>query len=160
MIRNQEHASGDHRRGQCGSTLVEVMVACLILMIVAVAGAAYLYQSQSALAYQSQKRTALEAGNARLENIRATSYTNLQSLLPTDHNLHYLKQTGTTWLVSNSDPGETANVNGALLPLTTTVQYGDVNGGVGSYDYLVVAVSISYRQGPGDRITLQSIYSP
>jgi hypothetical protein len=70
-----------------------------------------------------------------------------------------LKKAGATWQVSNSDPGEMANVNGQLLPLTTSVQYADVDGGVSSYDYLVVTVSISYRQG-GDRIILQSMYSP
>jgi len=160
MINDPKQSSESSRRSRLGCTLVEVMVACVILMIIAVAGAAYLYQSEATLAYQSQKRTALEAGGARLEEIRATSYTNLQSLLTFDYNVHYLEKAGSTWLVSNGDPGETANINGISLPITTTVQYGNVAGGGGSYDYLIVAVNIAYRQGIGDRIALQSIYSP
>jgi type II secretory pathway pseudopilin PulG len=160
MTRDSKYELGSYRRSQTGSTLVEVMIACLILMIVAVAGAAYMYQSRATLAFQRNKRIALETGNARLEEIRATTYTNLQSLLTTDYNLHYLKKAGATWQVSNADPGETASINGLSLPLTTTVQYKDVDGGANSYDYLLVTVSIAYRQSINDPIILRSVYSP
>ena len=145
---------------RAGTTLVEVMVACVILMIVALAGAGYVYQSQSALGVQSNKRIALEAGNARMEDIRGTAYTVLQGLVPADYGLHYLKKVGVAWQVSSTDPGETVSINGLFMPITTTLQYMDIDGGINTYDCFAVTVSTAYRKGFSDRVTLQTIYSP
>ena len=160
MITNRSGAFQKLRGARAGATLVEVMFACIILAIMAVGGAAYLYQSRASLAMQRSKRVALEAGNARLEETRATAYTNLTSLIAADYTLHYLRKIGGAWQVSSADPGETVNINGALLPLTTTVQYQDVDGGASSYDCLMVVVGAAYRLGTTDRVALQSIYAP
>ena len=160
MTVNQPIAFQKPRKRRAGATLVELMITCVILMVMAIGGAAYLTQSRTSLALQRSKRAALEAGNARLETVRATPYTALTGLFATDYTLHYLKTVGGTWQVSSADPGETANVNGALLPLTTTVRYQDLDGGTNSYDCLGVSVSIAYRSGSSDRVTLQSIYAP
>ena len=160
MKTNRQGAFQKQRGIRAGTTLVETMIACIILAIMALGGASYLYQSRASLAMQRNKRAALEVGNARLEEIRATSYAMLTSLFATDYNLHYLRKVGGAWQASSADPGETASINGSLLPQATTVQYQDVDGGASSYDCLGVIVKTAYRLGSSDRVKLQTIYAP
>ena len=143
-----------------GATLVEVMIACIILAIMAIGSAAYLHQSRANLVFQRNRRIALESGNARLEDIRTTTYTTFAALLTADHNLRYLTKAGGSWQASSVDPGETTGINGTLMPLTTTVRYIDVDGGSASFDCLEVTVSVAYRMNSGDRVQLQSLYAP
>lgn len=160
MKTNQPGRGEAIRRARRGATLVEVMIACVVLMVMAVGGAAYLYQSCTTLAAQRNKRIALEAGNARVEEIRATRYTDLKNLLTVDYAVHYLRRVAGAWQVSSGDPNETVNINGTSLPMTTTVQFLDIDGGVSSYDGLAVTVSTAYRAGIADRVILRSIYAP
>ena len=57
-----------------GTTIVEVVLAALILAIMAIGGAAYMLQGRLVVGVQRNKRVALEAANAKLEEMRATSY--------------------------------------------------------------------------------------
>ena len=99
MRTNPPDAWEPARRPRAGATLVEVMIACVILLVMAVGGAAYLYQSGAILVTQRNKRVALETGNTRLEEIRATGYTALTALVPTDYDVHYLRKVGGSWQV-------------------------------------------------------------
>ncbi|MEI6971111.1 MAG: prepilin-type N-terminal cleavage/methylation domain-containing protein [bacterium] len=145
--------------GRDGATLVEVLIAVVILAVMAVGSAAYLHLSRSNLAVQRNKRTALEAGNARMEEMRTTSYTAMTGLLPLDYSLRYLRRTAGTWVASTTDPGETVNINGSILPITTTVRFVDIDGGPASYDCIAMVVKVAYRPNIADRIILESIYA-
>ena len=51
-------------------------------------------------------------------------------------------------------------INNRVLPMTTTIQYMDVDGGSTSYDYVRIVVSVGYRVGSADRVTLETFRSP
>ena len=72
----------DNARG--GGTLVEVMIAAVVLMVIALAGGAFLYHGRANVAIQKNKRVALEVANSRLEDLRASAYDDIKP--PTDCN--------------------------------------------------------------------------
>ena len=136
--------------------MVEVMVSCVVLMIIAIAGAEYLMRGQATLAIQKNRRTALVAANSRLEDIRATPYTNLTIFAP-DFSSHPVQKSGSSWVIGSN---ETVSINGVSLPITTTLQYCDVQNDNNSYDCLRVKVSVGYRPGLSDRVTVETVKSP
>ena len=54
-------------RRRDGATLIEVMLASIILAILALAGGAFVYRSRADIALQKNRRVAVELVNARLE---------------------------------------------------------------------------------------------
>ena len=147
-----------------GATLIEVMLAMLILLIVAVGGAAFLYHSSSRIAIQRNKRVALEEANSCLEEMRISGYTVIEPTAlgyPADWSAHGIKKAGTGWIRNDTDD-ETVTINGIVLPITTTVQYVDAQGEVppNSYDYILAVVRIGYRVGSDERVRLETYFIP
>ena len=52
-----------------GSTLIEVMLASVILAILALAGGAFIHRSRADIALQKNRRVAVELANERLEEV-------------------------------------------------------------------------------------------
>ena len=142
-----------------GSTLVEVLVACLILAIIAVGTAACLYLSQGAIAVQKNRRTATELASSRLEELRAAPYA---SICPSakNYNLYYIDRITGSWRVGTTSQGETVKVNGTARPMTTTVRYVDADGGSATYDCLRLTVTIQFGRGALDTVTLETLEAP
>ena len=132
---------------------MEVMIAIVILMVMALGSAAFLYHSQVGISTQGNKRVALEAASSRLEEIRASQYDDIK---PTenDYDIHYLSGQVGNWALTDNDPGETRNINGKTLPIVTKVRYMD------SYDYVQITVSTGYRTGINDMVTLETFRFP
>ena len=159
MMRTPRSAAPHTRLSRSGASLIEVLVACLILAIVAIATAACLYQSRAQASIQRNRRTAMEFANARLEALRNAPYTVIQPPTQT-YTAYYLDDITGSWRVSASDQGETVTLSGRSLPMTTTVQYMDADGGAASYDCLRITVHVWYRDGANDVVRLQTIRSP
>jgi len=153
---------GSHSEGRrkTGATLVEVVMAGLLLALLAVAGGAYLYHSRATIAAQRDKRAALDAANSMLEAVRASNYDDVKPPDPPDYGMYYLSVQGGAWFHSTSDPGDTVVINGKNLPRETTVQYVDVDGGAPSYDCLRLIVNVGYRLNSADRVALETLYAP
>lgn len=145
---------GERRRS--GGTLVEIMIAVLILMVLAVAGGSYLAESRGTLAVQRNKASALAAASGRLEALRGTRYSTLTNLVAVGSGVRYLRWNAGAWVVNNSDPGETVTISGMNLPIQTAVQYVDLDGGVASYDALWVRVQAGYRPGRPERVSVDT----
>ena len=140
-----------------GSTLVETMLACLILAIVALGGAEYLFRGRSALIIQKNRRLALEAANSRMEEWRATPYGDVTNLIPpASYGLTYACRSGATW-VNGID---TANIAGVACPMTNALQYVDLDGGTVSYDAVRVTVSVAYSATIKDQVTVETLVAP
>ena len=149
------------RRANAGATLVEVIVACVILMVMAIAGATSLYLSRGSINVQRNKRLAVEIANSRLELLRGTNYWSITNLFGvTDYSVHYLSRVGATWQRSVTDPGEKVAVGPLSMPITTTAQYQDMDGGSSSYDCLRLTVTVGYRLNPPERVTLETLWAP
>jgi type II secretory pathway pseudopilin PulG len=139
-------------------SLVEILFACLILMIMAVGGASFICHAISQLSIQQSRRLALEAANSRLEEVRSSAYANLKPPALT-YQSYYLSQNAGNLKVSNGDPAETVLINGTPKPMTTTVAYADLDGGLSSYDALRVTVVVQYR-GDHDTVCLETLCAP
>ena len=148
-----------YRAPRAGSTLVEVMLACVVLTLVVLAGSSFLCQSRASTSIQRNRRAAIEAATRRLEDLRATAYDRVKPAAE-DYAIHYLRASGTNWVQSAADPHETNVVNGVAMAMTTTVLYMDAGGDGDSYDCLRLTVAAGYRQGAADRVMLETIYAP
>ncbi len=62
-----------------GFSLIEIMVSVLILVVLALGGAAVMYQTGGNIQRQQNKREAIVAANQVLETIWNTTYTNIGS---------------------------------------------------------------------------------
>jgi prepilin-type N-terminal cleavage/methylation domain-containing protein len=140
---------------QKGFTLVELMLVIVILLLMLIAGGAFILYSSSRIAIERNKRVAVEVANSRLELMRTSPFDDIK---PTtlDYNIHYLEDQSGTWVVSGSDPGETVNINGITVPITSTVQYIDEPPADGNYDYLWTIVDVGYRVNAPERVSLET----
>jgi Tfp pilus assembly protein PilV len=129
------------------------MIAIVILMVMALGSAGFLYHSQAGISTQGNKRVALEAASSRLEEIRASDYNDIK---PPENNydVYYLSGQVGDWTLADNDPGETRNINGKTLPIVTKVRYID------SYNYVQITVSTGYRTGINDMVTLETFRFP
>ena len=146
----------DPRRG---STLVEAMVASLLLAVLAVGGAAFITHARTDVLEGRSGRVALNEADRRLEELRTTPFGAVKPPVE-DYNTYYVLATNETWLVSATDPGETVTVNSLDLPITTTVQYVDIDGGADSYDVLLATVGVGIRPTLQDRVVLETYLAP
>ncbi len=145
---------------RCGATLVEVLVACVILAVIAIGTAACLYLARGATTVQRDRRAALNVANSRLEEIRSAPYGSVARTNVASYTVYYLDRIGGTWHMSATDPGETVRIGAALRPLTTTAQLVDADGGSASYDCVRVTVRVGYRNGTSDSVKLETLRAP
>jgi type II secretory pathway pseudopilin PulG len=142
-----------------GTSLVEVMVGCVILAVLALASAASLQYARSTSVLQRDRRTALELANSRLEDLRGAVYNNVKPSA-NNFNLYYLRRPGTNWVVSATATNETVVVNNRTRQRTTTVRYVDVDGGSTSYDALRFNVSVQYGSSANTWVELETLRGP
>lgn len=128
-----------------GTTLVEVMLAIVILLIVTLGTGAFLYYSAIGIVTENNKRVALESANSRLEDMRAANYADMK---PLDSDVHFIKKVGGSWQRDGADD-ETVMINGISFPITTTVQYIED-------DYIYAVVRVGYKLNSSQRVTLET----
>lgn len=148
------------RATQTGGSLVEVMIAVLVLAVLAIGGVSFMYRSGAGLAVQRNRMGALAVVTGRLEEIRATRWSALAAMVPHDYGEHAIRHpagaSGTNWVPGS---GETIAVNGHVMAIDTTLQFMDVDGGASSYDVLKVTAAVQYRMGSADWVTCRTIYA-
>lgn len=150
------------RRGHArsGSTLIEVMVAALILAALAIAGAAVLHQARAGHYAQATRRVALELATGRLEDLRASPFAQVKPPVK-NFDAWYISRDGGSWTHGTSDPGETVTVNNRTMELTTTVRYADLDAGQSnSYDYVIAEVAVAAGDRDGNWMRLDTRISP
>lgn len=116
-----------NNKRRAGFSLVEVMLAALILVVLALGGGAILQHSGSTVAIQQNKRVAIEAASRQLEQLRTVS----------------------TLAAGTFD--STAVINGQTRQVTTIVE--DV--GNSTRPLKRVTVQVEYRSG-GNRVSLET----
>lgn len=156
--------NGRNRRRR-GATLVEVMIASVILLVMALGSTAFMYHGRAEIGIQRNRRVAVDVSNSRLEELRASNYDAVKPLA-NGYTTYYLEPSGSTWARTTTDPGETVTINGQSYDIVTTVRYIDVDSGTSfddsadSYDAVQMSVSVKYRVNSSDAVTLQTIYGP
>ena len=147
------------RPSKSGTSLVEVIIAILILAILVLAATQSIRYSKTMATQQRNRRVALEIANGRLEDMRAAGYSQIAHATK-NSSVRYLSRSTNSWSISSSNPNETTVVNGRTRPMVTTVQYIDADGGSTSYDCLRVAVRVYYGPGTNEFVGLETIRSP
>lgn len=158
-MKRRNRPSPTRFKARRGTTLVEVLLATLLLAILALAGAAFLYHSGAAVRIEQDRGTALNLANARLEALRSSPFERIHPP-SNNYDVYFLSIAGSAWEHSRGDPGETVSVNGRSVPIVTTVQYEDVDGGLTSYDMIRVVVRIGFRLNRPDRVILETVIGP
>lgn len=152
-------AQGRAGANRSGATLVEVMVASVILAVLALSVAASIHYARSTSILQRNRRTAMEAANGRMEDVRSALFSEVRPA-NSNYNVYYLNRTSANWAVTSADPGENIVLNGRTRSMVTTVQYMDADGGSASYDCLRVLVSVQYNQDADSKVILETLKAP
>lgn len=71
------------KRGKQGGTLLEVMMACVVLAVIAVTGGAYVYQSLGTLAFHRDRAVAVAFANSWMEDLKAGGYRSITQKMVT-----------------------------------------------------------------------------
>ena len=141
-----------------GTTLVEAILAMVILAVFVISVAAFNYYAAMFVNTYGRKAQALQLANNRLEELRSST-----PAIPLDYSLHYVikdKTDITDWVVSSTPPSpvETISINGVNMPIVTTVQYFDATpgNGISTYDYFLTDVQVTYKVNPQQTIEIQT----
>lgn len=142
--------------GRHGSTLIEVMIALLIVTVLVLGVAAFIYHGRASVYAQRDRLSALERVNQRLEWLRSEPYISVRP--PAQNFSTYWMRAPTTagWRFYTSRRRENIQVNTRRYLMTTTVQYVDVDGGTPSFDAVLFTVSMRYRTGSTDEISIST----
>ena len=142
---------------RAGTTLIEIMVAIILLTVIALSSSVCLRYSQSLNNVQRDHRLAMERANGRLDELRAATVTDIS---PTnDYAVYYLDRISGNWRISSANPGETFPLSGQPRPIITTIQYVDIDGSSNSFDCLRINVRAQYGAKTGDVVMLETLES-
>jgi hypothetical protein len=134
------------------------MVALMILVVLTLGVAAYIYYGRAGVYAQRDRLTVLEFVKGRLELLRAEDFEDIKP--PHQNYMTYWMRPpragNSRWRFYSSRARQRLNVNSRRYLMTTTVKYVDVDGGTASYDALKFTVSMRYRTGSTDEITLST----
>ena len=138
-----------------GSTLIEVILTVIILSIFIIAGASFNIYASLWIGMYENKAQALQVANNRLEELEAFLPNIWSDPVPSPpYPIYYISQNGTSWAISGNNPGETVNINGVSMPITTTAQWVDVTPGVPAY--IAINVTVRYKRNPNQDLALQT----
>lgn len=164
MNRLEHHQTARVAHARAGSTLVETMLAALLLSVMALGAGAYMTQSRARTYAQRTHQLAAETAVDRLESLWASDYTNLTPAVQ-DYAVRFLAPANVdgAWTVSDFDPGETVALAGRAYPIATEVQFIDADSGTvldngeASYNALRLTVRVGYRGGGAERVVMETV---
>jgi len=139
---------------KAGSTLIEVMVSIVILAVIAIAGAAYLAQTNSTIAVQRNRMSALATANGYLEELHGVLYSSLSvSSMTTTSYYYVVRNSPGNWTTpSTTLSGAVITNNGISMTVTNRLRHFDL-----SIDCIEATVTVGYRPGaPGEQVVLQT----
>jgi len=119
-----------------GFSLVEIMVAVLILTVLALGGAAILYRAGGTVAIQNGKRAAISAANRRLEQLSTVPYADIASS-------GYINRFNN---VVASEPDETVTINGRQRKIVAKVDK-MMDASWPAREFARVTVQVDFRSG-------------
>jgi len=137
MDYTREPGMSHHRARMAGMTLVEVMIASLVLAVMVLGSAAYMYQSRAGVYNEANRRVALTLAASRLEHVRASAYADVR---PDDTARWFLARNGDSWQLTTSNPRETVAINGRDYQIRTFVRRRDRTNPDAEFLYIIVRV--------------------
>lgn len=148
--------TGKNLIGKHGGTLIEVMMACFVLAVIAMAGGAYVYQSMGTLALHRDRSVAVAMANSRMEELRSAAFgdlTNLPGFAMSGTN--WVKRAGSSWAITTATDYDSFSMGAVAGQLRAGLQFTNV---VVPSDALIMTVQATYRTP--DYVSLTTIYAP
>ncbi|QBG46124.1 type II secretion system protein [Verrucomicrobia bacterium S94] len=139
-------------RKRCGFSLIEIMVAVVILAVLAIGGAALVQRAGITVAEQKNKRVALEAANRRLEQLRAQPYDVLDDG-PVGAVRYASRYADGSFRVVDQKPEETVAINGVQRPIYVELERVSETRPV--REFVQATVFVEYRSG--EAVSLRTI---
>ena len=133
----------------------------LLLMVLTVAGGAFLYHARLMNDLQRNRRAALVEASDYLEDIRSAAFSHIAPPGGSGQTtLYYLEHIGTNWVHHLTDPGLTATIDGQARACTATVVYADAAGGGAPENALRVEIRMAYHRDANEMIRLETLVAP
>ncbi len=133
-------------KNKSGFSLIEIMVAALLLAVLAVGGAAVLYQTGGDIQVQGNKRIAMEHARSKLEVLAEVDYLELQArAIAADPEIIIFNETHNGVSFSGTITNRFISTGGILY---------DVSSGTLDNEYLELSVRVQSR---GEAVVLNVI---
>jgi len=162
-------------RKKGGFSLVEVVVSVLVLVVLALGGAAMMYHTGANIKIQGNRRVALELANKRMEIVRAQFYYAIAPDAYGAGNMEYLKPKPSSKPSGEDDPyllihqkqsfTETTTLQGINYLMRTEIVRWDPDDANSPYpdfnpECIGVTVRVAYRNGTADSVELKTALLP
>lgn len=151
------------KEAKAGFSLVEIMLAALILALLALGGSAVLYHTEAGIQDQEIKRMAVDQAMERMELLKRTRYTIMQP--STYSNTYYFVDSDGDDMLENSelstDPDKKTETSKQFDMVTTLVKMSPANPNTES-EYIMVSVTVKYGRAKQDnqQMVMESIVVP
>ena len=149
------------KKTKSGFTLIEIMVASLLIAVLALGGAAVLYHTGSVIGTQKLKRLAIDQAIARMELLNRTRYSIMRPSTP-QPDIYYFVDDDQDELLENGELSLALNIeNQKEFPMITAIKRippptpGTVEG-----ESLLVNVTVTYDQTGSQQVVLESLIAP
>ena len=139
-----------------GGTFIEVMMACVVLAIIAIAGASFVAQTQNTLAVHRNRSAALAVANSRLEELRGTALSQLTNLVSGATTV-WIKRNGSGWQVTTATDHDSYMLDASQEELRAGLSLTNWPA-LGLSKMLRVTVQATYKKP--DYVTLTTLYGP
>ncbi|MEI6166328.1 MAG: hypothetical protein WCS52_03965 [bacterium] len=132
------------------------MMACVVLAVIAIAGASFVAQTQNTLAVHRNRSAALAVANSRLEELRGTSFNQLTSKV-SGTAVVWIKRDGSGWQVTTAADHDSFMLDSSQEELRTGLSLTNWSA-LGLSKMLRVTVQATYKKP--DHVTLTTLYGP
>ena len=146
---------------QSGTTLIEVMIALLIIALITLGGGMFFFHGRVNIIRESHRRAALLVASQRLEALKAADYKKI-ALNDPSYQPYYITH-GSDWALNLSETKDTVTVDnlsdGQML---TEAQWrdDDPDDSNDSYDYLKITVAVEWSDSTTNTVSLTTLIAP
>jgi prepilin-type N-terminal cleavage/methylation domain-containing protein len=153
------------KNSKAGFTLIEILLAALIIALLVVGGAATMYHTGSNIRIQGNRRIALQMANQRLEHARNNYYYNIVPPVYDVADTYFLTaDSSTPYLLdlNNSKQTETVQIDNVMYTMTTEVIRHSSGSTEVSFEpeVMQVTVNVEYAAATGLDVELTTLILP
>jgi len=145
-----------------GFSLVELMVALIIIALVIVGGGMFFFHGRVNVIREAHRRAALLVASQRLEALKAANWDDIAldpTAIPDPLNQPYYIKHGSPWDRSLEEIRDTEVPVDNLFDgeMLTEAQWVDDDGAGDSYDYLKVTVTVEWTDNTTNTVSLSTV---
>ena len=145
-----------------GTSLIEVMIALLLIALVILGGGMFFFYGRVNIVREAHRRAALLVASQRLEALKAADWDDIALLSSLSYQPYYITHSS-DWALNLSETKETVTVdNLSDAQRVTEAQWVDDNrdDSIDTYDYLKITVIVEWSDPAPNRVRLTSLVAP